>query len=206
MTITADNVAAAEGVEVPPELLATANDLAKNYIATVTEKLDAAAAPSLGEPQAPTIVVLGDFDVLATTPIQFINDPPFKPGKIIAGGELALIVAIVRITAFNKTVLSGRTVRVNLERVNLTNVTDVAPQLFLDFHVPTNVPDFTPFFFFFVPQAPTQGKPNAIEAIVTADVLDAAMPYAAFATAIFDFDENFGPRVNELNRYLVYKK
>ena len=170
-----------------------------------------AGGDALGEPQVGSYVA---FDLYAYSPIQFIGPPPYQPSKIIAAGEWAVIYAVLFVNptidipsgfAVQPTVqLGGRTYRVNLEQVNLTDVTD-GPDDFRQAVFSSPAPDFTLLAFWF--QAPDPGpvKPRLMEANLTADILDMAQPYAAFANTIVDTDEW---RVLEdiPIRYLVYRK
>ena len=84
-------------------------------------------APTTG---SPTTGFYMAFDVVATSPIQFGDPPPYQPSKVIAAGEPAFIVAFIFV---NPTVniplgwavpasvqLGGRTWRMTLDQGNLT--------------------------------------------------------------------------------------
>jgi hypothetical protein len=167
------------------------------------------------------------FDIACTSPIQFEGLPPYRPGKVIAGGEEAFIVAflwvnpVVSVTdgfAIPPTVqLAGRNFRVALHELNITDAT-----------VGTNVVDRlqqgtfgTPAdalsAFVFTIRPPDPGPdPKLFEANVTVDVDGFVQPYAAFATNFFDVDDDpgflFVPSTQAgfrhlvPNRYLVYSE
>jgi hypothetical protein len=178
----------------------------------------------IGEPQVGSYVA---FDIACTSPIQFIGLPPYAPGKIIAGGEDAFIVAFLFV---NPTVdvasgfavppttqLASRNFRVKLEELNVSDAT-----------VGTNCVDalqtgvfgapaasLTAFVFQLSPGDPGP-NPKLFEANVVVDIDGAVQPYAAFATNFFDVDDDpgflFVPptppgfRHDAVNRYLVYSK
>jgi hypothetical protein len=142
---------------------------------------------SLGEVTVGTYVAL---DVLAYSPIQSITFPPYEPSRIIAGGEDAVIWAAVFINpavdvvqgfAVPATVqLGGRRLRVRLEQINLSSVTNGPDQTFT-LTLPSPAPSliWVPFFF---TAADPGVNPALFEANITVDIADAAQPYAAFAT------------------------
>jgi hypothetical protein len=206
--------------EVPEELQQKARDWAEGYRGRLTGSVEryldglrsGAGAQALGEPQVGQYVA---FDLWATTPIQFTGLPPYQPGKIIAGGEWALIYAVLFVNpvadvssgfAVPPTVqLSNRTYRVGLERINLTDVTD-GPDDVRQGVFSAPAPTFTEFYFWF--QAPNPGvKPRFVEANLSADIVGAAQPYAAFASNILDLDASPPLWQNNIPlRYLVYSK
>ena len=177
--------------------------------------------PRIGEPT--TLGKYVAFDVAATSPIQITGLPPYQPGKVIAAGERAYIVAFMFINpvasipdgfAVPPTVqLGGRRWRATLDLLDLTTLNRIK-------RVRTHVfPSVAPAFHFVIYRVPTPdpGPDAAVyEANVTLDIVDPSQPYAAFATNFFDVDEDPGllfvpPRHpgwrHELpNRYLVYSK
>ena len=172
----------------------------------------------LGEPTVGTYVAL---DVLAFSPIQQITFPPYEPSRIIAAGEQAIIWALVFINptvdvaqgfAIPATVqLGGRRMRVRLEQVNLSDVTD-GPDLTFAFTLPSPAPTFIWLPFVLTPGDPGN-NPDLIEANVTVDIVDPVQPYAAFAThhVSVDADPLFLVPGNQLlnnipMRYLVYRR
>ena len=170
-----------------------------------------AAEPRLGEPIVDTYVA---FDLYAYSPIQFIGPPPYQPSRIIAAGEWAVIYAVLFVNptvdiphgfAVPPTVqLGGRTYRVNLEQVNLTNVTD-GPDDFRQAVFTSPAPDYTLLDFWFQAPDPGPTKPRVMEANLTADILNMAQPYAAFATTIVDVDQ-WKVLEDIPMRYLIYRK
>jgi hypothetical protein len=176
--------------------------------------------PQIGEPTVGKYVA---FDVAATSPIQITGLPPYQPGKVIAAGEPAFIVAFLFVNpvasipdgfAVPPTVqLGGRRWRATLDLLDLNTLTRT--QL-----VRTNVyPAVAPSLDFVVYQLPTPdpGPDAAVyEANVTLDIVDPGQPYAAFATNFLDVDEDpgllfvppspSGWRHELPNRYLVYSK
>ncbi|AGL17008.1 hypothetical protein [Actinoplanes sp. N902-109] len=168
------------------------------------------AGATLGEPTVGAYVA---FDLYAYTPIQFFGPPPYQPSKIIAGGEYAVIYAVMFVNpeidipsgfAVQPTVqLGGRTYRVGMEQVNLTDVTD-GPDDFRQDMFTSPADPFTVLDFWF--QAPMPGrKPILFEANLSADIVDLGQPYAAFASTIIDAD-SWQVQENIPLRYLVYPK
>jgi hypothetical protein len=175
-------------------------------------------AQALGEPTVGTYVAL---DVLAFSPIQQITFPPYEPSRIIAAGEQAIIWALVFINptvdvaqgfAVPATVqLGGRDMRVRLEQVNLSDVTD-GPDLTFAFTLPSPAPTLIWLPFVLTPGDPGN-DPDLFEANVTVDIVDPVQPYAAFAThhVSVDADPLFLVPGNQLlnnipMRYLVYRR
>ena len=176
--------------------------------------------PRIGEPTVGKYVA---FDVAVTSPIQSTGLPPYQPGKVIAAGEPAFIVAYLFVNpvasipdgfAVPPTVqLGGRRWRATLDLLDLTTLNRTSL-------VQTNIyPAVAPSLDFAVYQIPTPdpGPDAAVyEANVTFDIVDPGQPYAAFATNFFDEDDDPGLQFvppstsgwrHELpNRYLVYSK
>jgi hypothetical protein len=177
--------------------------------------------PTTGDPATGFYV---GFDVVATSPIQFGGPPPYQPGKVIAAGEPAFIVALIFV---NPTVniplgwavpaavqLGGRTWRMTLDQGNLTTG-GVLPQQVVTAAFGSPAATITPVVFSLA--TPNPGPdPALIEANVTVDIVDPAQPYAAFATNFLDVDNDPGflgvPATSagfrhELpNRYLIYSE
>jgi hypothetical protein len=178
----------------------------------------------IGEPTVGTYVA---FDVACTSPIQFGGLPPYQPGKIIAGGEDAFIIAFLFV---NPTVdvasgfavepttqLANRNFRVKLEELNISDATVGAncgsPLQTGVFGAPAA--SLSAFVFQLSPTDPGP-NPKLFEANVVVDIDGAVQPYAAFATNFFDVDDDpgflFVPpaapgwRHETPNRYLVYSK
>jgi hypothetical protein len=160
----------------------------ETYLATMDAKhRDGERADRLGEPTVGTYVAL---DVLMYSPIQQITFPPYEPSRIIAGGENAIIWALVFINpavdvaqgfAIPATVqLGGRQLRVRLDQINLSTVQPGAAQLFV-LNLPAPAPSLIWLPFQFTAADPGV-NPELFEANVTVDIADPAQPYAAFAT------------------------
>jgi hypothetical protein len=167
------------------------------------------------------------FDIACTSPIQFDGLPPYRPGKVIAGGEEAFVVAflwvnpVVSVTdgfAIPPTVqLAGRNFRVALHELNITDAAVganvVNPLQQGTFGTPAAA--LTAFVFSIRPPDPGP-NPKLYEANVTVDVDGFVQPYAAFATNFFDVDDDpgflFVPSTQAgfrhllPNRYLVYSE
>jgi hypothetical protein len=154
-------------------------------------------AADLGAPTVGTYVAL---DVLSFSPIQQITFPPYEPSRIIAGGESAVIWALVFINpavdvgqgfAIPATVqLGGRQLRVSLDQVNLTTVT-AGPNQVVTFTLPSPAPSIIWVPFVINPADPGP-DPALFEANVTVDISDPAQPYAAFATHHVSVDADPG--------------
>jgi hypothetical protein len=176
----------------------------------------------LGEPTVGTYVAL---DVLSFSPLQRITFPPYEPSRIIADGEDAVIWALVFINpavdvlqgfAIPATVqLGGRRIRVRLEQVNLSTVTNGPDQTFTAV-LPAPAPSLIWVPFRFTADDPGL-NPALFEANVTVDIVDPVQPYAAFATHHVSLDDDPGflyippqPGGQLLHniplRYLVYSR
>ncbi|MCI0496482.1 hypothetical protein L0Z72_15870 [candidate division KSB1 bacterium] len=139
------------------------------------------------------------WDVLVAGPFQFPNAVlgPYKPSKIIADGELAvMIVALWRNPAAGTvgvppaTLMGGRPYTLNFELMNITTVSNVIfpqvtgvftsfPSSFIDIHVVA-----------FMPTSPSgEGHPDIYEMNVTCDLTGPGnLPMAAFASWVYDPD------------------
>jgi hypothetical protein len=204
------------GVAVEPEVVELpqqAKDLRDDFTARLTaraeEYVDALAsnrrAQAAGEEPTAGIgdVIVNNyvsFDITALSPIQFGGPPPYQPSKIVAAGEDAFLFVFMftnplvsipdgfAISASRQ--LSGRLWRIRLEQVNLTDVqngpddtrtgTFASPAEIITSQV------------FLLPTPDPGPDPRMMEALVTADVADAALPFAAFASNIFDVDPDPG--------------
>jgi hypothetical protein len=154
-------------------------------------------AAQLGAPTVGTYVAL---DVLSFSPIQRITFPPYEPSRIIAGGEEAVIWALVFINpavdvqqgfAVPATVqLGGRRIRVRLEQVNLSTVSDGPDQTFTA-TLPAPAPSLIWVPFRFTADDPGR-NPALFEANITVDIVDPVQPYAAFATHHVSVDADPG--------------
>ncbi|MGO8883643.1 MAG: hypothetical protein ACLPUO_00980 [Streptosporangiaceae bacterium] len=204
-----------------------ATQWANDYAARLTERAQSvlrqapassngAVRPAIGELSSGANVA---FDVAVTSPIQFINLPPYQPSKIIADTEAAFIVAFMFVNPVwppmppATTQLGSRSWRMSLDQFNLTTGA-VLPEIVVAGTFAPTAPVLTPVVFALA--TPNPGPdPWLIEANVTVDI-GPGQPYAAFATNFFDVDQDpaflgIPPTVpgwrNELpNRYLLYGK
>ena len=174
---------------------------------------------TIGEP---THVGYVYWDLVTISPIQFISLPPYQPSKIIASNELALLQAVLFINPatniFNPisatTILGGRDFRVRFEQVNLTDVTN-GPDFTFVGTFPATAPSLTFFSIFIIAPDPGQNS-RLVELNATADIVDIAQPFAAFATNHLDIDSDPGflnvpPQPPQFQhdiplRYLIYRK
>lgn len=215
-----------EMATLPSDIQARAKQWTDNYKAKLAAqaneyvaKAAAGVAPQVGGP-----VVSGylHWDLLSISPVQFTGFPPFQPSRIIASGEFALLQAVLFINPVPgpgglsaTTILGGRGFRVRFEQVNLTDVTNDLDITFVGVF-PAVAPVMTVFSVFIL--APNPGvNPRLVEMNVTADIVNPAQPFAAFATHHINVDAEPGflvvppvgaPRlVNEIPlRYLIYPK
>jgi hypothetical protein len=230
VSVTAQSLGVEPQVEVP----AGAEEWRQSAERALMEKVEAYASrmdarhrsgedkAALGEPTVGTYVAL---DVLAYSPIQQITFPPYEPSRIIAAGEDAIIWALVFINptvdvaqgfAIPATVqLGGRQMRVRLEQVNLSDLTNGPDQTFA-FTLPAPAPSLIWLPFQFTATDPGV-NPDLFEANVTVDIVDPVQPYAAFATHHVSVDADPGfldippqPGWQLLHnipmRYLVYRR
>jgi len=207
MTITADEMETDAGPR--DELDEKANGLLADFTARLTtsaeqyvERLAKArsgrttstdGAVRLGEPTVNDYVA---FDIAAISPIQFGGPPPYQPSKIVAAGEDAFLFVFMFTNPFvsipdgfaipASVQLSGRDWRIRLEQMNLSLVqngpddtrcgTFGSPAEIITSHV------------FRLPTPDPGPNPRIMEALITADILNFALPFAAFASNIFDID------------------
>jgi hypothetical protein len=216
-------------VEVPEWARAAMQRSEKRLVAKLEQNLakmeakrdqDGATA-ELGEVTSGPYVGL---DVVSFSPLQQITLPPYSPSRIIAAGETAVIRAAVFINpavdvangfAIPANIqLAGRPIRVRLEQLNLTEVTN-GPDLTFTGILSAPAPVLT--FLNFVFTAADPGvNPALFEANVTVDIGDPVQPWAAMATRHISRDEDPGfldvppepgnQLLNNIpNRYLVYR-
>jgi hypothetical protein len=229
-SVTAADLGAEPQVEVPQGAEEWRQAAERTLMAKVEEYVSAMDArhreggdkQQLGEPTVGTYVAL---DVLSYSPIQQITFPPYEPSRIIAGGEDAVIWALVFINpavdvgqgfAIPATVqLGGRRLRVRLEQVNLSTVSNGPDQTFT-LNLPAPAPSLIWVPFQFTADDPGV-NPALFEANVTVDITDPVQPYAAFATHHVSVDADPGflgippqPGFQLLHnipmRYLVYRQ
>jgi hypothetical protein len=229
-SVTAQSLGAEPQVQVPAGAEEWRQAAERTLMAKVEDYVSAMDArhragedkQELGEPTVGTYVAL---DVLSYSPIQQITFPPYEPSRIIAGGEDAVIWALVFINpavdvgqgfAIPATVqLSGRRLRVRLEQMNLTTVSNGPDQTFA-LTLPAPAPSLIWVPFRFTADDPGV-NPALFEANVTVDIVDPVQPYAAFATHHVSVDADPGflgipsqPGWQLLHniplRYLVYRQ
>ena len=176
--------------------------------------------PEAGEATRGTYVAMDVVDFM----VQFASLPPYNPSKIVANGELAVIFAVLFVNPAvdipngflipANVQLGGRGFRVRFEQINLTNVTN-GPDFTITGVFPPIAPVISIFAFPFI--APDPGvNPRLMEVNITADITNAAQPYAAFATNHLDLDSEPGflfvppapPAVQHdiPLRYMIYRK
>jgi hypothetical protein len=198
----------------------------RNYVAKSNGQSNGGLTAHIGEPTThdPSGRPYVAFDVVATSPIQFIGLPPYQPSKIIKAGEFAYLYAYIFANPMvdvpagwalpANVVLGGLPWRMTLDLANLTTGGPVAHLVASGtFGSPANV--ITPVFF--VLPTPNPGA-DLIEANVTVYIDAPAKPFAAFATNFYDVDndpaplpfyppippETAGWRYELPNRYLIY--
>ena len=212
--------------QVPEHILAKADPLISNYKARLIEMTEAymhrqeAAAVEAGEPTLASGYQY--WNCLTAGPYQFFNDPPYRPGKIIAAGEWTLIMGVVWVNPANSdggglpgtVVLGDRNYRVSFETINLSTVSNGPDRRFAGkFGNTADV--INVFYWWFRPQDPGI-NPALFETNLTADIVQIGQPMAAFSTWHLDPDvepgflgrPTVGPRWQHDTpmRYLVYRK
>ena len=213
-------------VEIPAEIDEKAAHLIENYERYLTECTEAyVERMSEPAPEAGAPVVAGGYqywNCLTAGPIQFFANPPFRPAKIIAAGELALMLGVVWINPAlgpggslpGTIVLGARRYRVRFETMNLSTVTNGPDATCAGvFTSPAPIVQVFPRWFV----APDPGvNPQLYECTLTADIVETGQPMAAFSSWHFDLDTEppfFGqPGMGPVwhydlpARYLVYRR
>jgi hypothetical protein len=206
-SVTAEQLGMEPAVEVPAGAEAWRKAAERRLVARVeayVADMDARHRKAKGNGQAelgaPTVGTYVALDVLSFSPLQQITFPPYEPSRIIAGGEDAVIWALVFINpavdvlqgfAIPATVqLGGRRLRVRLEQVNLSTVSDGPDQTFTAV-LPAPAPSLIWVPFRFTADDPGR-NPALFEANVTVDIVDPVQPYAAFATHHVSLDADPG--------------
>jgi hypothetical protein len=216
-----------------------ASEWAKEQAARLTERVQRSLARSNGQANGGLAPRIGEpttyepggrpyvaFDVVSTSPIQFIGLPPYQPSKIIKAGEFAFLEAFIFANPKvdvpagwalpANVVLGGLPWRMTLDLENLTTGGAVGHLVASGtFGNPANI--ITPVYFL-LPTPNPGADPWLIEANVTVYVDAPAKPFAAFATNFYDIDndpgfpyiyppippETAGWRYELPNRYLLY--
>lgn len=200
-------------VDVPADVQEKAAYFMDNYQGFLTERTNSyvnrmaelkakiadrrADEPTIEMSEAITRLGYQYWNVLTIGPIQFFGDPPWRPGKIIAAGEWALILGVVWVNPAadpgggvpGTVVLGGRDYRIRFESINLTNVTDGPDRTFIGTFPP--VPGIQFFPWYFRPRDPGP-NPNLYQTYLTADITNVAQPFAAFNTWHLDLDKEPG--------------
>jgi hypothetical protein len=211
------------------EQAARLTERVQNYLAKKNGQSNGELSPHIGGPTTydPSGNPYVAFDVVATSPIQFIGLPPYLPNKIITAGNFAYLVAYIFTNpavdvpagwAVSASVqLGGLPWRMTLDLTNLTTGATSNQAVNGVFPGPAGV--ITPVFFLLPTPDPGMGNdPYLMEANVTVYVDFPAKPYVAFATNFYDLDndpaplpffppippETSGWRYDLPNRYLVY--
>jgi hypothetical protein len=165
------------------------------------------------------------WDIMALSPIQFIMPPiTFRPHKIIAGGELTWLMAVLFINPLPSPptppfggpsatqYLGGRGYRIRFELFGKSDGV-AGPDFTFVGTFPPIAPVISVWPVPYVP-APPGVNPRLVELNVTVDVTDPAQPFAAFATQWLDIEGDPGfpvPRPPGLRfqsplHFLVYPK
>jgi hypothetical protein len=164
---------------------------AERYVAELNERPQGQEA--LGEP---TVGLYTAFDIAALAPIQFIGSPPYAPSKIVKAGEPAFIACFMFVNPAADVdqgfavppgvQLGGRRWRVQLQQINLSDLAAVPAQTQTGVFT-SPAPMFTTVVFP-IPALDPGEEPRLMEANITADIVDPAQPYAAFATVLPNAD------------------
>jgi hypothetical protein len=141
------------------------------------------------------------YDIVSIAPIQFVPGlfgPPFLPNRIVASGELMLLNALMFINPIScapcgflnpATVQCGtRVFRITMDLLNITTGAPL-PSIVLQGVYPAVAPTLQ--LFQALVAAPPVPRTQLIELNVTAEIVTAAQPFAAFATWHVDTDDEF---------------
>ena len=191
-------VKATPSIDIPADVQAKIGRLMQSIKANITQKTDAylerVAANAGLEAGGPTLPGGYQYqNIVAVGPFQgFGGLGPYRPSKIIAAGELAVIFAI----HWNNPapspggglpgtiIMGGRNWRLRFETMNLSTVSN-GPDQTLTGTFPGVAPVVSVFPFAFVPTDPGV-NPNLFESNITFDLTLSGQPIAAFATQWFD--------------------
>lgn len=162
------------------------------------------------------------WNTLTVGPIQFFGNPPYRPGKIIAGGELALFLGVIWINPANSpgggipgtVALGSRDYTACFETINLSSVAN-GPDFSVMATFAGPAPIVTVIPWFLLPPDPGP-KPAIFETHFAVDVAQPGQPFASLATWHIDtdFEPGFlglppqGPQAQHdiPSRYLVYRR
>jgi hypothetical protein len=225
-----ERVAFSEGMKKSPELIERYLGIVDKYAAKLKKRIEVSALKmddsevAMARSAEPSEEGIGGYkfwDIFAIGPLQ-LGIPPFKPNKIIAGGEdvYFLVYVVTNPLLINgtlpsaTTLVAGRPYCLRLETFNLTNG---VPGPYAEIHSVFPGYPLQAFLLGFTAQEPHEGRAELLEVNVTADVTDNThQPMAAFATYFLDidFDPGFplGPpesphlHVEQPLRCLCYKR
>jgi hypothetical protein len=192
--------------ELLPEVEEKAAHFIDNYLDFLKERTEAYMNRMAGRRSNGPVAEFGEvttflgyqyWNVLTVGPIQFLGDPPWRPNKVIAAGEIAMLLGVVWVNPAadpgggvpGTVVLGGRGYRIAFETINLSNVTNGPSAVFSGVFPP--VPGIHLFPWFFIPGDPGT-NPHLYQAHLTADITNVAQPFAAFATWHLDLDREPG--------------
>jgi hypothetical protein len=208
------------------EQAAHLTELVQTYQAKQRSQSNGGPAPRIGAPTTydPNGTPYVAFDVVATSPIQFIGQPPYLPNKVITAGNFAYLFAYIFANPMvdpngwwipANVQLGGLPWRATLDLTNVT--TGATANQAVTGVFPGPAWPITPVFFPLDTTGPAMGSdPWLFEANVTVYVDFPAKPYAAFATNFWDYDNDpgFNPpwfppqtsgyRYDLPNRYLIF--
>jgi len=217
-------------IELTPEVEEKASYFMDNYLSYLKERTEAYMTRMADRRVNGPVIEMGEpitrlgyqyWNVLTVGPIQFLGDPPWRPNKIIAAGELTLLLGVVWVNPAADpgggvpatVVLGGRSYRIRFETIDLTNVTNGPDRTFTGTF--PAVPGIHFFPWFFRPRDPGL-NPRLYQTHLTADITNIAQPFAAFGTWHLDLDREPGflglPNQNAQFehdvpcRYLVYRR
>lgn len=134
------------------------------------------------------------WNTLTAGPFQLFGNPPYRPGKIIAGGELAFFIAVIWVNPNNSpggglpgtVVLGSRGYNAFFDTFNVSDVTNVTNFTVNDaFSGPADVVTLIPWFF--VPPDPGP-QPKIFETSFAVDIVEPGQPFASLATWHIDPD------------------
>jgi len=196
--------AAVPEIKMPAEIQEKAQHFMDNYAAYLNERTEAyahrmaTARPEAGEPALPSGYQY--WNCLTVGPVQFYGDElsPYRPSKIIAAGELTLMLGVVWINPLRSdggglpgtVVLGGRDYTACFETINLSKVMDGPDGMFAStFDNRAQVVNLFPWWF--VMEDPGE-RPDLYETTFTIDIVQSGQPMAAFSTWHLDLDTEPG--------------
>jgi hypothetical protein len=184
-------------IEVPEDLKHKADQFIENYTKKLERMTEGYSQRSLVEIEAGGPLLVGGYqywNCLTVGPVQFLGNPPYLPNRIVAAGEVALMLGVIWINPVNgpggslpgTIVLGARPFRARFETVNLTTVTN-GPDFTATGTFASPAPIATVIPWFLVPADPGN-DPHLLEINFTADITTGGQPFAAFSTWHLDLD------------------